>query len=119
MKIKEIPISERPRERLLYYGKENISNEELLAILIKTGSKKNSVKEIANLVLKKIESINNLENININTFKDIKGLGKIKTIELMAAIELGRRIFIEKKNDIKIIYIFLMEKNKNIFIVCI
>lgn len=100
MKIKEIPVLERPRERLLNYGKENISNEELLAILIKTGTKNNSVKEIANLVLKRIESINNLESININTFKDINGLGKVKTIELMAAIELGRRIFIKQNQSV-------------------
>ena len=104
MKIKEIPVLERPRERLINYGKENISNEELLSIIIKTGSKNTSVKEIANLVLKKIESINNLENININTFSDIKGLGKVKTIELMAAIELGRRIFIKKDISINNIY---------------
>ena len=118
MKIKEIPVLERPRERLLKYGVENISNEELLAILIKTGTKKHSVKEIANLVLQKIETINNLENININTFNNIDGLGKIKTIELMASIELGRRIFIlkeEKENCIydnpKIIY----QSNSSLF----
>ena len=104
MKIKEIPEHERPRERLLEVGASNISNEELLSILIKTGTKNNSVKDIANLVLKKIESINNLENININTFSDISGLGKVKTIELMAAIELGRRIFLMKNNNKNIIY---------------
>lgn len=104
MKIKEIPVLERPRERLLNYGKENISNEELLAILLKTGSKNNSSREIAGLILQKIEDINNLENININTFNDIKGLGKIKTIELIAAIELGRRIFLKKGKKEIIIY---------------
>ena len=104
MKIKEIPVQERPRERLINYGSENISNEDLLAILIKTGSKNNSVKEIANNILKKIENINNLDNISINTFNDIKGLGKVKTIELMAAIELGKRIFLEKSNKKNIIY---------------
>ena len=101
MKIKDLPVLERPRERLIKYGASNISNEELLAILIKTGTKNNSVKEIANLVLKKITNLNNLECININTFSDIDGLGKVKTIELMAAIELGRRIFLLKEEDIK------------------
>ena len=104
MKIKEIPKEERPRERLIKYGANNISNEELLAILIKTGTKNNSVKDIADLVLKKIENLNNLENININTFLDISGLGRVKTIELMAAIELGRRIFLMKNNSNTIIY---------------
>ena len=99
MKIKDIVESERPRERFIRVGKEHVSNEELLAILIKTGTKGSSVKDIANEILKRIEGINNLESINLRTFMDIKGLGKVKIIELMAAIELGKRIFLEK--DVK------------------
>ena len=95
---------ERPRERMIRVGKENLSIEELLAIIIKTGTKGVSVKDIARDVLKEIKDINNLENITINTFSHIKGLGKIKTIELMAAIELGRRIFLEKENKESIVY---------------
>ena len=98
MKIKDLPVLERPRERLINYGVENISNEELLAIILKTGTKDKSVKEIASEVLSKIDSISNLEMISINTFSDIKGLGKVKTIELMAAMELGKRIFLKKEN---------------------
>lgn len=104
MKIKDLPLSERPRERLIKYGSSNISNEDLLAILIKTGTKDYSVKDISCEVLKRIKDINNLENITVNTFKDIKGLGIIKTIEIMAAIELGKRIFLERSNQRKIIY---------------
>ena len=96
MKIKDLPIIERPRERLIEVGVENISNEELLAIILKTGTKNKSVKELAGEVLNRINVLNNLEIININTFKDIKGLGKIKTIELMATIDLGKRIFLKK-----------------------
>ena len=104
MKIKDLPVNERPRERLLKYGVENISNEELLAIIIKTGTRNYSVKDISCEVLKKINNLNNLESITINTFNDIKGLGKIKTIELMASIELGKRIFLQKDNTNKVIY---------------
>ena len=104
IKIKDIPEQERPRERMIRVGKENLSNEELLSIIIKTGTKGFSVKEIANSVLNEINSINNLENITINAFKNIKGLGKVKTIEIMAAIELGKRIFLEKDNKDIIIY---------------
>ena len=104
MKIKDLPVLERPRERVITYGIENVSNEELLAILIKTGTKKHSVKEIANLVLNKIKTFHNLEHININSFLDIDGLGKVKTIELMSAIELGRRIFLLKNIQEKCIY---------------
>ena len=104
MKIKDIPVNERPRERLINYGAESISNEELLAILIKTGTVNNSVKDIANAILKKIDNLTNLENITINTFKDIPGLGKVKTIELMAALELGKRVFLLKNENNKTFY---------------
>ncbi len=104
MKLKDLPEGERPRERLIDYGAENISNEELLSIILKTGTRNKSVKELASEVLSKINSINNLEMININTFDNIVGLGKIKTIELMATIELGRRIFLRKDNNKKINY---------------
>jgi DNA repair protein RadC len=119
MKLKDLPLSERPRERLINYGVESISNEELLAIIIKTGTKNKSVKELASEVLSKINSLSYLEMININTFKDISGLGKVKTIELMATIELGKRIFLKKDNIKKINYnnpyhIYL--ENKYLFI---
>ena len=58
MKIKDLPLVDRPRERLKNIGVENISNEELLAIIIKTGTKDKSVKEIACEVLGRIKSIN-------------------------------------------------------------
>ncbi len=118
MRIKDLPIEERPRERVKKIGIQNISNEELLAIIIKTGTKDKSVKEIACEVLKKIKSVNNLSNITINTFSDIKGLGDVKTIEIMASIELGKRIFLEKNNEIDITYNspdIIYENNKYLF----
>ena len=57
MLIKEIPLSERPRERLLKYGSNNLSNEELLAIILKTGTKGISAKELSIKVLNKINSL--------------------------------------------------------------
>ncbi len=119
MKIKDLPAYERPRERLIKLGKENISNEELLAIIIKTGTKESSVKDLACQVLSTIKNLNNLENISINTFKNIKGLGKVKTIELIAAIELGKRIYFEKNNEKDICYNhpkIIFEENKYLFI---
>lgn len=104
MKIKDLPVLERPRERLINYGPDNISNEDLLAIILKTGSKNKSVKELASEVLVTINSLDNLDNININTFKSINGLGMVKTIELMASIELGKRIFLKSNNSKKVFY---------------
>ena len=118
MKIKDLPIGDRPRERVKNIGIENVSNEELLAILMKTGTKNKSVKELAIEVLGRIKTLHNLENITPNTFLDIKGLGEVKTTQIMAAIELGKRIFLEKGssenicfNSPKIIY----QYNKYLF----
>ena len=95
MLIKEIPVEERPRERLLKLGSSSLSNEELLAIILKNGTKGVSAKELALEILKIIKSINNLKDINIYTFDNIKGLGLVKKIELLAILELGKRIYLE------------------------
>ena len=93
MKFKNIPEAEKPRERLLNYGVDNLSNEELLAIILKTGTKKYNVKEIANNLLCSVRSISDLKDIRVNNLINIEGIGKIKAIELIAAIELGRRVY--------------------------
>ncbi|HHT38147.1 MAG TPA: DNA repair protein RadC [Mollicutes bacterium] len=95
--IKDIPNEEKPRERLLKYGVSNISNEDLLAILIKTGTKSFSSKHIASLILSKVKDISELKLFNVNSLSNIKGIGVVKAIELLAAIELGRRVYYEKK----------------------
>jgi len=118
MLIKDIPKIERPRERVLKYGVNNLSNEDLLAIIIKTGTKGLSAKDLAVLILKKIENIENLKNINIHTFDDIKGLGFVKKIELLVIIELGRRIFLNNSSNIKKQYInpdYIYNDNKYLF----
>ena len=92
MKFKEIPEEEKPRERLLLYGSNFLSNEELLMIILKTGTKKISVKELANNLLISTKGINNLKNINYNNLIKIEGIGKVKAIELLAIIELSKRM---------------------------
>jgi len=93
MKFKNIPNDEKPRERLLKYGVDSLSCEELIAIILKTGSKKCNVKEVANNILCSFNGIKNLKNIRINNLVDLDGIGKVKAIELLAAIELGRRVY--------------------------
>ena len=101
--IKDIPINDRPRERLINYGVKNISNEDLISIILKTGTKNKSVKDISNFVLKEFKDISNLKYLNINRLMKIEGIGKVKALELIAAIELGRRVYLEKNiNEIKI-----------------
>lgn len=95
MNFKNLPNEEKPRERLLKYGVENLSNEELLAILLKTGTKKYNVKEVSNNILCSVVDIKNLKDIRINNLINIEGVGKIKAIELLAAIEFGKRVYEE------------------------
>lgn len=97
LKMKELPVSERPYEKLELYGPERLSNSELLAIIIKSGTKEeNSV-----AVAQKILNLNNLDNkedlkflcdTSIEEFMKIKGIGKVKAIQLKAIGELTKRI---------------------------
>ncbi|MFV0250112.1 MAG: RadC family protein [Bacilli bacterium] len=104
VKIKDIPAQDRPIERLLIKGVDNLNNEELLSILIKTGTKKYSVKEISNIILSKTKNIQELEKLNLEKLLQIDGIGTKKACTIIAAIELGKRINkkIESINNIKI-----------------
>ena len=93
--FKSIPESDKPRERLYQYGSENLSDEELISIILKTGTKGMSVKEVSLKLLENVGDIKKLKDIGINTLMGINGIGKVKAIEIKAAIELGRRIYIE------------------------
>ena len=92
VKIKEIPLSERPRERLINFGAENLSDEELLAIILKTGFKDMSVKELSAYILSVFGGIKNLKNINYNEVKNIKGIGEAKACSLAALSEISKRM---------------------------
>lgn len=92
VKIKEIPKDERPRERLIKYGVSKLSNEELLAILLKTGTKDKSAKDLANDLLIKIGSVKSLEDMNYYLLSKIKGIGEAKACTILTAIELGKRV---------------------------
>ena len=95
--IRDIPKNDRPRERLINYGVKNISNEDLLSIILKTGTKSMSVKDLSLMILNKFKDVKNMRDIEINDLLNIKGIGKVKAIELIASIELGRRV-LEDKN---------------------
>ncbi len=101
----EITKEDMPRERLLHYGAESLSNDELLAVLLRTGTKGKSVKELARNVLTTYGTVQNLRLITTQKLQDIKGLGAVKAVTLLAALELGRRVFeenpIQKKLQLK------------------
>lgn len=95
-KIKEIPKQERPRERLKSNGPEQLADNELLAIILKTGTKNKNVSELALEILKS-NPLYSLKDISFQQLTTIKGIGEVKAIELLAAIELGKRIFLREK----------------------
>lgn len=96
-KIKEIPLLERPRERLINVGKENLSDKELISIILKTGLKGKNVNDISLEILNNYK-LSDLKEIRVNDLIKIKGIGKTKATELVAAIELGKRIFLKEEN---------------------
>lgn len=100
--FKKIPNENKPRERLLLYGSESLANDELLAIILKTGSKKYNVKEISFKILEEVGDISKLKDVGINNLMKIDGIGKVKAIELKAALELGKRVYLKSDNIEKI-----------------
>lgn len=82
-----------PRERLLKMGAEVLSNEELLSIILRTGVKGESVRVLSNKILASCNSINDLRDLTVNKLKGIKGLGTVKSVTLLASLELGRRVY--------------------------
>lgn len=96
MLIKDLPECEKPRERMLEYGVENLSNVDLLSIILRNGVKDISVKEVAINILNNVESINDLSSLGVRELSNIKGVGPVKAITLLASIELGKRVSIKE-----------------------
>ena len=95
IKIKELPEMERPYEKLELYGAKRLTNAELLAIIIKTGTKENTSVQLAQQILNlnhTKEELNFLKDLEIEDFMKIKGIGKVKAIQLKAVCELTNRM---------------------------
>lgn len=92
LSIKDMPEDERPRERLLSQGAEALSNAELLAILIRTGTPTASALDLAARVLAVAGGLKGLVRADIRELEEIKGLGPAKGAQIKAALELGQRI---------------------------
>ena len=98
-KIKDLPKIERPREKLIHYGPERLSNSELLAIILRSGKKGENVIDLANKILKKYKA-ENLPGLDYKEFKDFKGLGPAKACEIIACFELGKRLLKGKVSNL-------------------
>lgn len=107
LKMKELPILERPYEKLEIYGAEMLSNAELLAIIIKTGNKKETAVALAQKILNLNKNYNKndlrfLQEISIEELTEVNGIGKVKAIQIKAASEIAKRITKPITNKIKI-----------------
>ena len=96
IKMKELPEAERPYEKLEQYGEKTLTNAELLAIIIKTGTKEETAVGLAHQILKlntdKKDDLNFLRELTVEEFMKIKGIGKVKAIQLKAICELATRM---------------------------
>ncbi len=91
--IKDLPISERPREKMYSQGVESLSNAELLAILIRTGNKEDTAIDLARRILSLDErGIAFLSDVTLEELTQVKGIGLSKACQIIAAIEIGKRL---------------------------
>ncbi|GAK43277.1 DNA repair protein RadC [Paenibacillus urinalis] len=90
--LRDIPQEQRPRERMLEVGAGALSHTELLAILLRTGTKQESAIHIAQRILNEAGSLRNLVDMSVDELCQLKGIGPAKAIQLKAGIELGQRV---------------------------
>ena len=91
MKIKALPIEERTREKLIKNGSKTLSNSELLALILRTGNKRENVLSISNKLFNKY-NFKSLSRLSIGTLKKELGIGDVKACQIVACFELGRRL---------------------------
>jgi len=99
LKLKDQPISERPRERLVAHGPDALSNAELIAILLRTGLKGVNVVEIGKQLVQKHGSLENLARASLDDLREIKGIGRDKAVTLIAAFTLARKMAEELRHE--------------------
>ena len=117
LKIKEIPETERPYEKLELYGEKTLSNAELLAIIIKSGTKEETSVQIAQRILNlnydpQMGELNFLKSITMEELMQIKGIGRVKAIQIKAICELAIRM--SKPSNFKKIQIKCTEQLANL-----
>lgn len=102
-KIKELQEELKPRYRAKSKGIEALSDEDLLSLIIRCGTREKNVKELSLEILQKVGSLDNFLNMDIKDLESIKGIGEVSSLSIMASIELGKRILRYHKDKIKLI----------------
>lgn len=97
LSIRQWSEDDRPREKLLKYGEQSLSNAELIAIIIRTGTPGRSAVHIGREVLHKFRTLRSMSDADITEFREIGGLKNAKIAQIKAAVELGRRMHSEEK----------------------
>ncbi|HLA49672.1 MAG TPA: DNA repair protein RadC [Thermodesulfovibrionia bacterium] len=97
--IKNWPEDERPRERLLRFGADELSTAQLLAIILRTGGRNKSAIELAREILVKFKNLKEIEDASIAEFSELKGIGAAKIAQIKAAFELGKRLIANEKRN--------------------
>ena len=103
MKIKDLCLEDRPREKMLRHGASSLSNSELIAILLRTGTRERNVLEISSLLLAEAGgSLQSLASMSADRLRHTGGIGNGKAATLAAAMELGKRYVLEIKGNDRI-----------------
>jgi len=100
--IKDLPDLDKPREKALRNGIKSLSDSELLAIIIRTGTKEESALKIAQDIIKSSNGLNNFHDLSIERLSLVKGIGRVKAITILSSLELGRRSFSNEDEKMKI-----------------
>ncbi|MCI0511607.1 DNA repair protein RadC [candidate division KSB1 bacterium] len=98
-RISDWPEADRPRERLMKIGAENLSDAELLAIILRTGTRKTTAIDLARQLLKKFENFRGIDRKSVPELCEIAGVGQTKAVMLKAALEIGKRFSLERGDD--------------------
>jgi DNA repair protein RadC len=99
VRIHDLPVQDRPRERLAAHGAEKLSNAELIAILLRTGMKGMSAIHIAEQLLRQFGTLQNLANASLDELRKVKGIGRDKAVALKAAFTLARNMARELRHE--------------------
>ncbi len=96
--VREMPEEERPRERLARLGPEALRDAELLAVLFRTGTREMGAVALAESLISRFGNLRAVSRASIEELQQVKGLGKVKSIEIKAALELGKRLATHSEN---------------------
>ena len=100
IRVNDIPLNERPMEKLLQFGVESLSNEELLAILLRTGTKGENVIALSRRLLIELDGLDGLLNVSFEEASKIKGIKKVKACQIISMMELVNRVrTLKSKNE--------------------